>query len=76
VIAPDGKDRYLCERCGGSKIQEGSYWDRDQKRYIDKGRVPCESCNGTGWLGLVGRSYTKEEILAGIPEKDSYKPEK
>lgn len=43
--------RYLCERCGGTGVQEAGCWDG--KAYSAPAGV-CTSCDGEGLLGEIG----------------------
>lgn len=46
------RDRYLCERCGGTGHQEAGCWDG--KAYNAPAGV-CDTCKGEGYLGKIER---------------------
>lgn len=60
MIAPDGKQRYMCESCGGTgHLPFGRYWDAKANGYIDY-EGPCFYCDGTSWLGEINQGSQNE----------------
>ena len=66
--------RDLCERCGGYGIQEaGRYWDNNERKFVDKDRITCETCDGEGYLGpKLEMVILKLQIDCGDPEYFEY----
>ena len=53
--------RYLCERCGGTKLQPAGCWDSIDRKYNSKAGK-CELCDGVGYLGLIITSKLQSDI--------------